>query len=144
MRIGELGEKADVSAKTIRYYEDIGILPEPARTPAGYRDYDAGALDRLHFIKAAQSVGFSLGEIREILAFRDRGEVPCRHVAGLIERHARDISEWITALEQMRRQLEALAERGRKLSPAPGTFCHIIEGDPRRATGRRPDRPRRR
>ena len=135
MRIGELGERADLSPKTIRYYEGIGILPEPQRTQGGYRDYDAGALDRLHFIKAAQSVGFSLGEIREILAFRDRGEVPCRHVAGLIERHARDISERIAALEQMRRHLEALAERARKVSPAPGTFCHIIEGVPRRVTG---------
>lgn len=135
MRIGELGEKADLSAKTIRYYEGIGILPEPDRTPAGYRDYDESTVDRLHFIKAAQSVGFSLGEIREILAFRDRGEVPCQHVAGLIERHARDISERIATLEQMRRQLEGLAKRARRLSPGPGTFCHIIEGVPRRATG---------
>jgi hypothetical protein len=68
------------------------------------------------------------GEIREILSFRDRGEVPCRHVVALIERHARDISERIAALEQMRGQLEALAERARTMAPQPGTFCHIIEG----------------
>jgi hypothetical protein len=74
-------------------------------------------------------VGLSLGEIREILSFRDRGEVPCRHVVALIERHARDISERIAALEEMRGQLEALAERARTMAPQPGTFCHIIEGD---------------
>lgn len=67
-------------------------------------------------MKAAQSVGFGLGEIKEILAFRDRGEIPCQHVAA-IEHHARDISERIAALERMRRQLEALAERARRSHP---------------------------
>jgi hypothetical protein len=65
--IGELGKEAGLSAKTIRYYEDIGVIPEPHRTSSGYRDYGEGALDRLRFIKAAQAVGFSLGEIRKAL-----------------------------------------------------------------------------
>ncbi|MGQ0668906.1 MAG: MerR family transcriptional regulator [Actinomycetota bacterium] len=75
--------------KTIRYYEEIGRLPEPERTSSGYRDFDREAVSRLRFSKAAQSVGFSIGEIKEILAFRERGQAPCEHVTGLIERHER-------------------------------------------------------
>lgn len=131
MRIGELGEKANLSPKTIRYYEEIDLLTDPGRTAGGYRDYDHSALERLRFIKAAQSVGFSLGEIKEILAFRDRGETPCQHVTALIEQHADDLSDRIRALEQMRRDLRKLAERARTLSPVPGQFCHIIEGGSR-------------
>ncbi len=129
MRIGELGKKAAVPTKTIRYWEDIGILPEPARTPAGYRDYDEGALERLQFIRAAQAVGLSLGEIREILAFGDRGEPPCMYVTSLMEQRVRTLSEHIQGLERMRTELERLLGKARAL-PAThsGTFCHIIEG----------------
>lgn len=128
MRIGELGERAQVPPKTLRYYEQIGLLPMPPRTPGGYRDYDDTAVDRLSFIKAAQSIGLTLGEIREILAFRDRGEIPCGHVVALIEARARDLSRHILALQRMRADLRRLAEEARRLpATLPGTFCHIIE-----------------
>lgn len=106
-------------------------MPPPPRTLSGYRDYGTDAAARLSFIRAAQSVGLALGEIREVLAFRDRGETPCAHVASLIERHATDLSQRIAALELMRRDLERLARMARSLSPAEGrgaAFCHIIEG----------------
>jgi MerR family copper efflux transcriptional regulator len=128
MRIGELGELAGLSTKTIRYYEDIGILPEPERTPSGYRDYDDVALERLRFIKSAQAVGFSLGEIREVLAFGDRGEAPCVHVTQLMEERIRSLSEHIRGLQQMRSELEGLVKKAKTLpGPDSGTFCHIIE-----------------
>lgn len=130
MRIGELASRADVPAKTIRYYEQIGLLAAPSRTSSGYRDYKRSAVDRLSFVRAAQSVGLSLGEIREILAFRDRGETPCVHVASLIQRHAEDLSERITALERMRKDLASLARKARTVTAhdAEGArFCHIIE-----------------
>jgi len=115
-----------VPTKTIRYYEDIGVIPEPPRTPSGYRDYRAGAVRRLGFIRAAQSIGLTLGEIKEILAFRDRGQAPCGVVASLIERRAADLSERIAALEGMRRDLERLAKRARRDSAAAdGEFCHF-------------------
>ena len=98
MLIGELGAQADVPPKTIRYYEQIGILREPARTPAGYRDYDGSALERLRFIKTGQALGFTLGELKEILAFRDRDEVPCQHVANLIDQRVRMLSQYIKDL----------------------------------------------
>lgn len=129
MRIGELSGRTGLSTKAIRYYEDIGIMPAAARTSSGYRDYDAEAIARLRFIRAAQSVGLRLGEIREVLAFRDRGEEPCAHVASLIREHAADLTERIATLEAMRRDLERLASNAQSASSglARATFCHIIE-----------------
>jgi DNA-binding transcriptional MerR regulator len=131
VRIGELAEQSGVEATTIRYYERIGLMPAPARSASGYRDYGEDAAARLGFIRAAQSVGLTLGEIRETLAFRDRGEAPCRHVAALIQRNAAELRQRIAVLEAMQRDLERLAKKARAISPedAPeAAFCHIIEG----------------
>ena len=127
MRIGELAEAVSLNPKTIRYYEDIGLLPEPARSPNRYRSYDESACERLRFVKAAQAVGFSLGEIREIVAFRDRGEEPCAHVIDLVDRRARDIAERIAALERMRCDLDRMASRARSIPRRAGSYCHLIE-----------------
>jgi MerR family copper efflux transcriptional regulator len=91
MRIGELAEQAGISTKAIRYYEQIGILTPPARTSSGYRSYDQTALGRLGFVRAAQAVGLTLGEIRQIIAFRDDGQAPCAHVTDVLQRHAADL-----------------------------------------------------
>jgi DNA-binding transcriptional MerR regulator len=137
VRIGELGKKTGLTPKTIRYYEAIGLLPDPGRTPSGYRDYGEDALERLGFIKAAQAVGFTLGEVKEILAFRTRGETPCAHVASLMEQRVRTLSEHIRDLQRMRAELKSLVQKARSLpEPRPGMFCHIIETAPRPASGR--------
>ncbi len=127
MRIGELADLISVPAKTIRYYEEIGLLPPPERHPNGYRSYDQPAADRLRFVKAAQAVGFSLGEIKEILAFRERGEKPCGHVLDLVDRRARDITEQIAALEEMQADLRRLSARARAASGGDSSYCHLIE-----------------
>jgi MerR family transcriptional regulator, copper efflux regulator len=129
MRIGELAERSSVPAKTIRYYEDIGVLAPPSRTASGYRDYDAATIERLRFVRAAQAVGLKLGEIREVMSFRDRGEVPCEHVTELITRRAAEIDERIAELERTRSELRRLARRARSLDPKdcrPSKVCHII------------------
>ena len=130
MRIGELAERSGSETTTIRYYERIGLMPAPARTQSGYRDYGEDAAARLSFIRAAQSIGLTLGEIRETLAFRDRGETPCRHVAALIERNAEELRQRIFVLEDMRRELLRLAKKARATpdEDSEATFCHIIEG----------------
>jgi len=130
VRIGELAEASGVPAKTIRYYESVGLLPQPRRLENGYRDYQASATDRLEFVRSAQAIGLSLGEIRGVLDFRDRGHVPCAHVAELIDRRAREVSARIAALERVRADLERLARRARRLSPRDcekANVCHIIE-----------------
>lgn len=129
MRIGELAALSGVSTRTIRYYEAVGLLPAPERSQGGYRSYGEGAAARIGFVRAAQAVGLRLGEIREVVAFRDRGETPCAHVLALLERRAREIEERIAALDQLRGELQALAARGRGLDPsdcAPEDVCHII------------------
>lgn len=129
MRIGEVAQRSGVPVKTIRYYEEIGVLAPPARTASGYRDYDAGVVDRLAFVRAAQAIGLTLGEIREIVALRDRGEAPCAHVTELIGRRAAEIEARITDLQRLQRELRRLARRARSLDPAdcePGLVCHLI------------------
>ncbi len=68
------------SRSTLRFYEKLGLLPRPARTPAGYRLYDAAAVDRVAFIGKAQALGLTLDEVREIVRVADRGTPPCEHV----------------------------------------------------------------
>lgn len=128
MRIGELADRSGVNPTTIRYYEDIGLLAEPERTPSGYRDYTDAAVARLAFVRAAQSIGLSLGQIREVLALREQGDAPCAHVISLLEQRAAELAERIAALDQMRSELIELAQQARRLPPrADAEFCHIIE-----------------
>src|SRR5437870_94459 len=82
LRIGQLAERLGLNTKTIRYYESIGLLPSPARRPSGYRVYGEDDADRLAFVRTAQRFGLRLDQIREVLAFRDRGERPCDFVLG--------------------------------------------------------------
>lgn len=129
MRIGEVAERAGVPAKAIRYYETIGLLPAPDRAANGYRNYADGIIDRLAFIRAAQASGLTLGEIRSIVAFRNRGETPCAHVRDLIDQRAADIDRRISELQAIRAELARLADRALGLNPAdcsPALICHII------------------
>jgi MerR family copper efflux transcriptional regulator len=129
MRIGELAEQAGISTKAIRYYEQVGILTPPARTASGYRSYDETALGRLGFVRAAQAVGLTLGEIRQIVAFRDGGQAPCAHVTDVLQRHAADLDARISELQQLRGELRQLAERATFLDPErcpPERVCHIL------------------
>lgn len=129
MRIGEVAQRSGVPVKTIRYYEDIGVLDPPRRTASGYREYDDDVIDRLAFVRSAQTIGLTLGEIREIVAFRARGETPCAHVVALIAHRSADLSRRIAELERMKAELARLARRARSLDPKdcrPSQVCHII------------------
>ncbi len=129
MLIGEVAERAGVSVKTVRYYEEVGVIESAARTPGGYRDYDEGVLERLRFVRSAQAVGLTLGEIREVVAFRERGESPCTHVLGLLETHAAEVDRRIRELRNLRRELVTLAQRAKALDPdkCPSSIvCHIV------------------
>ncbi len=121
MQIGELANRVGVSTKTIRYYEDIGVLPQPERAPNGYRDYGEDAVDRLRFIRDAQATGLTLTEIASILDMRNHGVGTCHHVAELLERHLRDLDRHIDELHRTRGQLAAMTDRARRLDPADCT-----------------------
>ncbi|MGW5064099.1 heavy metal-responsive transcriptional regulator [Streptomyces sp. NPDC004096] len=102
MRTGELAVAGGLTAKTIRFYEQTGLLPEPPCTLSGYRDYAPQTAHRLASIRDAQSAGLTLAEIRSILALRDSGEPPCMHVTGLIDQHLADIERRMAELRKTR------------------------------------------
>lgn len=129
MKIGELGERAGVSTKTIRYYEGLGLLDEPARSSSGYRDYDETAVERLVFIRDAQASGLALAEIASVLELKAAGQRSCSHTTALLDRHLVDIDDQIARLRSARTSLAALAERARSLDPANCTDpnrCQVI------------------
>jgi DNA-binding transcriptional MerR regulator len=101
LRIGELASASGLTPDTLRYYERLGLLAAAQRTAGNFRAYDAATLDRLRFIKTAQSHGLSLREIGELLGSRDRGgRDKCRRVRGVL-------SHRLSELEQKREELEA-------------------------------------
>ena len=129
LRIGEIARQAEVPAKTIRFWEDQGLLPPPGRTPAGYRDYDPAVLDRLAFIGHAQAAGLTLGAIRQVLAIRDGGQPPCTHVTDLIARRLAEVDARLAELTRTRDQLVVLASRATAQDPADCRgYCSIIAG----------------
>ena len=128
--IGELAARLGLNPKTIRYYEEVGLLPEPERSDGGYRRYRRGDEERLRFVRGVRRLGFALGEIREVLALRDRGERPCSYVAELIEQRASEVDEQIAELERLKGELAELRARARRLRPedcGPEGYCHILE-----------------
>ncbi|OJW05717.1 MAG: heavy metal-responsive transcriptional regulator [Chloroflexi bacterium 54-19] len=126
-RIGELAAQFDLNPKTIRFYEEIGLLPVPPRTEAGYRLYNLADLERLSFITKAKAVGFSLEEIAEILKLRQIGQRPCYHMLEILDRKIAAVDQQITALQEFRKDLGSLREEAGELSGVGGLVCGIIE-----------------
>lgn len=127
MRIGEAAGRAGVPAKTIRFWEEQHMLPPPARTPSGYRDYDLAIVERLTFIRQAQAAGLTLEHIRQVLDVRDGGHPPCSHVADLIARRLAEVDARLAELTRTRDQLVVLAARAAAQDPADCRgYCSII------------------
>ena len=127
MRIGEAADRAGVTAKTVRFWEDQHLLPPPARTAAGYRDYDPAIVERLAFIRHAQAAGLTLEHIRQVLDIRDDGQPPCVHVTGLITQRLGEMEARLAELTRTRDQLVVLAARAAAQDPADCQgYCSII------------------
>lgn len=125
LKIGELGEATGTKVVTIRYYEKIGLLPAPARHRGNYRAYEVGHLDRLRFIRRCRALGFSLDQIRELLALASDRERPCDEVDRLTAEHLFDVEAKITDLTKLADELRRISRRCR----GGGTIanCRIIE-----------------
>ncbi|MFC5851167.1 heavy metal-responsive transcriptional regulator [Streptomyces chlorus] len=129
MRIGELAAETGLTTKTIRFYEQAGLLPEPPRTPGGYRDYPTHTVARLSFVHDAQAAGLTLAEIRSVLALRDSGQAPCAQVGVLIDEHLAEIDRRLAELRQARTALRELARRAAVTDPdtcSAGDICTIL------------------
>ncbi|KON67920.1 Mercuric resistance operon regulatory protein [Peribacillus butanolivorans] len=110
-RIGELAEKCGVNKETIRYYERLGLIPEPNRTEKGYRMYSQQTGDRLNFIKRMQELGFTLNEIDKLLVVVDRNEEKCRDIYDFTVLKLEDIQRKIEDLIKIEQMLIDLKER---------------------------------
>ncbi|MFE7532277.1 heavy metal-responsive transcriptional regulator [Kitasatospora sp. NPDC057542] len=129
MRIGDLATATGTTTKTLRFYEQAGLLKNPPRTPGGYRDYPAHALARVGFIRSAQAAGLSLAEIRDVLAIRDGGQPPCAHVTALLDQHLTDVERRLAELATTRAMLRELARTASATDPATcteGDICRIL------------------
>ncbi len=128
--IGQLAKLAGVKPDTIRFYERTGLLPKPSRSANGYRSYDKPALDKIRFIRKAQSLGFSLDEIRRILNLRNQGKTTCRCVVAMAEATLSETQTKLKELQKFRDNLESNLTRWRKVSGrgrAAAEFCALIE-----------------
>ena len=118
MFIHELAQVTGVPAKTIRYYESIGLMPPPERAENNYRQYTPAAIERLRYIISARSLGFSLTDIGEFLAARDEGTLPCQRVMDSIDVRIADIDRRIADLLALREALNSFRSIGASLPPS--------------------------
>jgi len=125
----EAARATGVSRSTLRHYERLGLLPGVSRTAAGYRRYSPNALERVLLIQRALVVGFSLADVRRVLAVRDRGGAPCQHVRTLVAARLDALSQQIADLRALRLELRALLTDWdqRLAGTPPGRRAHLLE-----------------
>jgi MerR family Zn(II)-responsive transcriptional regulator of zntA len=122
--IGELARRAEVTRDTIRFYERVGLLPRPTRTRSGYRLFGEADVQRVRFIREAQSIGLTLDGIQELLSVSAM-QTPeeCRRVAEQLARRIDEIDKRIRELQTFRERLEANRER---CQAAHGSSCPVV------------------
>jgi len=138
LRSGELARLANVNVETLRFYERQGLLPEPPRRASGYREYPPEAVSLVRFIKRAQALGFSLREIKELLALREVPRATCGDVVVLARRKMEEIDTKIDDLRAVRVALTKLLKGC--TGTAPIAQCPIIEALADEANGRKSPR----
>jgi MerR family copper efflux transcriptional regulator len=126
--IGLVAKESGVPIKTIRYYEELGLLTASGRTEGGFRLFNSEVLARLSFIKRAQSLGLSLLEIKEFLDVHDEGNLPCEQIKVKLQDKVGAIDEQIQQLLILRQELSGLLS-GWQMTPeqSESTICPIIE-----------------
>ena len=138
MRSGQLARQTGVSTDTLRHYERLGLLPVPQRTAGNYREYSLISPQRVELIQRALTIGFSLAELKTILAVRDSGGAPCRHVRALMRSKIRDIDEQIRNLVSLRVEMNRLSKAWDKSlrRTKPGQVARLLEAVPPRPRAR--------
>jgi DNA-binding transcriptional MerR regulator len=128
LKIGEVALKSGVPIKTIRYYEELGLLKASKRTNAQFRLFKPSVVSRLAFIKRLQSLGFTLQEIGECLAVYDQGNLPCDNIQAKLEKQVDTVNQRITELILLRTELTNLLQHW-STSPEekPGVICPNLE-----------------
>ncbi len=124
LTIGTLARKAGTKVQTIRYYEQIGLLPKPDRTEGGQRRYDNAGLDRLSFIRHARQLGFTLDAIRELLDLSDDPMKSCEDADQIARRQLRQVELRMARLEALRIELERMV---RECEGGNTGNCRVLE-----------------
>ena len=125
LSIGQVAKQAGISVETIRYYEKQGLLAKPGRSASGYRQYAVQAVRRLRFIQRAKDLGFTLREVRELLALRAEPGVSCADVRKQAMDKISGIERKVRRLTQMRDALQTLADECDTKTPL--SECPILE-----------------
>ena len=124
LAIGALSQRTGSRVETIRYYEHVGLLPRPPRSPGGYRQYGRDHLERLAFIRRARALGFSLDEVRRLLQLADERRRPCAEARAVAAVHLADVRAKIADLRRMERVMRETAAR---CETGTGSECALIE-----------------
>jgi MerR family copper efflux transcriptional regulator len=129
MRIGKTADAAGMTAKTLRFYEDRGLLPPTGRAANGYREYGQDSLSRLDFIRRARAAGLTLAHIQDILQLRDSGDAPCTHVRDLLAHRLDELDQRITELTALRSTVAGFYQDVAAADPAqckPNEICSYL------------------
>ncbi|MEX2124946.1 MAG: helix-turn-helix domain-containing protein [Woeseia sp.] len=124
MTRGELAKRSGCNAETIRYYEKIGVMPEPLRSTGGYRQYDETHERRLQFVMRGRELGFAIEDLKSLLDLVDRRAVSCKEVENLAKAHLRSVREKIGDLKQME---NVLSDTVRSCSGKDVPECPLID-----------------
>ncbi|MET4808195.1 helix-turn-helix domain-containing protein [Limibacillus sp. MBR-115] len=110
LTIGTLAQKTGTKVQTVRYYEQIGLMPDPGRTEGGQRRYGDADLDRLSFIRHARQLGFTLAAIRELLGLSDHPNRPCHEADAIARRQLKQVEQRLARLEALRAELKRMVQ----------------------------------
>ena len=138
MLAGEVAKDVGVGVQTLHYYEREGLIPPPRRAQNGYRVYDEPLVDRVRFVRKAQSLGLSLGDVKEIFELADRGTCPCGHVHSALTARLKEVDDRLKELRGFRSELAGLVRRARAVGAestrsrsvtryGTETICEIVE-----------------
>lgn len=131
LKIGEVSKQTGTAVGALRYYESLGLLTS-TRGRNGYRYYAPSAVHQVQFIKKAQSLGFSLEEIGEVLTVHEQGDVPCDLVRKILQDKIQQLTEQIEKMSAFKSELENYRDTWRESHPrpTPGDICPLIETVP--------------
>lgn len=130
MQIGEAAALTGLEVSTIRFYEDQGVLPPPARTEAGYRDYQESDVELMRFVRRLRTLELPLDDITEIVALRTAGQGPCAVVRDALAREAAAIEDRISQLRKLGQELRRLQDEADEIRDDWPTscVCHVVAG----------------
>lgn len=126
-KIGEVARLSGIGIEALRFYERSGLLGKPARSSSGYRIYEEGVLERLAFIRKAQTLGFSLDEIRRIIQDAQGGASPCDEVREIVRMRLEELDARLREMKRYRQELASTLDEWDKVGRAPGNICGLIE-----------------